>query len=155
MTSIFTGTLTRRETIATLWLIPGFILAKALQRVHSPPLHPVTPMPTTIVTAAQPLKASPRAINGTIMQYFHWYTPNDGNHWKNIAAQANAIAQAGFTALWLPPAYKGSSGNKATVDWLVLHPACRSRLRCRRYHGQNGVARVDSPSREQSADCLG
>ena len=67
----------------------------------------------TNTAATQPLnaKASPRPKNGTIMQYFQWYTPNDGNHWKTIKAQANAIAQAGFTALWLPPAYKGSSGS--------------------------------------------
>jgi alpha-amylase len=73
---------------------------------------PKTLMPTTTVTA-QPLNAKPatRGINGTMMQYFHWYLPNDGNHWKNVATQANAIAQAGFTALWLPPAYKGSSGS--------------------------------------------
>ena len=112
MTSIFTGTLTRRETIATLWLIPGLVLAKVLQRIHSPQLHPAPPMPTN-PAAAQPLsiKAAPRAVNGTMMQYFHWYTSNDGNHWNTIRAQASAIAHAGFTALWLPPAYKGSSGN--------------------------------------------
>jgi alpha-amylase len=96
-----TGTLTRRETLVTLWLIATALLTRSLPQLL---------MPTTIT--AQPLtaKPAPRGINGTMMQYFHWYLPNDGNHWKNVAAQANAIAQAGFTALWLPPAYKGSSG---------------------------------------------
>ncbi|MBW4691820.1 MAG: alpha-amylase [Lyngbya sp. HA4199-MV5] len=50
------------------------------------------------------------ATNGTIMQYFHWYTLNDGNHWQEVTSKADELAKAGFTALWLPPAYKGSSG---------------------------------------------
>ncbi|BAY88619.1 MULTISPECIES: alpha-amylase [unclassified Tolypothrix] len=49
-------------------------------------------------------------INGTMMQYFHWYTPNDGNLWSKVEASAPELAQAGFTALWLPPAYKGFAG---------------------------------------------
>ncbi len=49
-------------------------------------------------------------INGTMMQFFHWYTPADGNHWQRVAEQSEALAQAGFTALWLPPAYKASGG---------------------------------------------
>ncbi|MGI0487089.1 alpha-amylase [Pantanalinema rosaneae CENA516] len=48
--------------------------------------------------------------NGTMMQYFHWYTPADGSHWEDIAAKASELADAGFTAIWLPPAYKGSGG---------------------------------------------
>lgn len=47
--------------------------------------------------------------NGTIMQYFHWYSNGDGNHWKNLYNQIPEIVQAGFSALWLPPAYKGLS----------------------------------------------
>lgn len=49
-------------------------------------------------------------INGTMMQYFHWYTPNDGNLWSKVEVSAPELAQAGFTALWLPPAYKGFAG---------------------------------------------
>ncbi|MBD2359544.1 alpha-amylase [Tolypothrix sp. FACHB-123] len=49
-------------------------------------------------------------INGTMMQYFHWYTPNDGNLWSKVEASAAELADAGFTALWLPPAYKGFAG---------------------------------------------
>lgn len=48
--------------------------------------------------------------NGTLMQYFHWYTPNDGSLWKQVAAEAQKLAADGITALWLPPAYKASSG---------------------------------------------
>lgn len=48
--------------------------------------------------------------NGTMMQYFHWYLPPDGTHWKTVQATATELAKAGFTALWLPPAYKGTGG---------------------------------------------
>ncbi|MBE7382593.1 MAG: alpha-amylase [Leptolyngbya sp. SIO1E4] len=49
-------------------------------------------------------------INGVMMQYFHWYVPSGGTLWKTVQQNAQALAQAGFTALWLPPAYKGMSG---------------------------------------------
>ncbi len=49
-------------------------------------------------------------INGTMMQYFHWYTPNDGSHWNQVKEKAAELAEAGFTAMWLPPAYKGGAG---------------------------------------------
>lgn len=48
--------------------------------------------------------------NGVMMQFFHWYTPADGNLWKEFANQANELAAAGITAVLLPPAHKGSSG---------------------------------------------
>ncbi|MEO0455201.1 MAG: alpha-amylase [Cyanobacteria bacterium P01_A01_bin.114] len=49
-------------------------------------------------------------FKGTMMQYFHWYIPNEGNHWNVAATNAKDLAEAGFTAVWLPPAYKGMSG---------------------------------------------
>jgi alpha-amylase len=51
-------------------------------------------------------------VNGTMMQYFHWYTPDDGSLWNEAKAKANDLAAAGITALWLPPAYKGLGGAK-------------------------------------------
>jgi alpha-amylase len=50
-------------------------------------------------------------LNGTMMQYFHWYVPHDGTHWNTLKDQATELAQAGITALWLPPAYKASGGS--------------------------------------------
>lgn len=44
------------------------------------------------------------------MQYFHWYLPPGGSLWNQLAQDATELAAAGFTALWLPPAYKGSNG---------------------------------------------
>lgn len=49
-------------------------------------------------------------LNGTMMQYFHWYIPADGTHWEQLTKQASELATAGFTAVWLPPAYKASGG---------------------------------------------
>ncbi|HYW19388.1 MAG TPA: alpha-amylase [Nodularia sp. (in: cyanobacteria)] len=49
--------------------------------------------------------------NGVMMQYFHWYNPNDGNLWNQLNKTANELVNAGFTALWLPPAYKGTGGS--------------------------------------------
>ena len=49
-------------------------------------------------------------VNGVMMQYFHWYLPPNGSLWNQLARDAGDLAAAGFTALWLPPAYKGSNG---------------------------------------------
>jgi alpha-amylase len=48
--------------------------------------------------------------NGVMMQYFHWYCPEDGSLWNQVAEKATELAQAGITSLWLPPAYKGTGG---------------------------------------------
>jgi alpha-amylase len=57
-------------------------------------------------------------LNGTMMQYFHWYVPDDGSLWNEVNSQAKQLADAGFTAMWLPPAYKGLSG-KSDVGYGV------------------------------------
>ena len=48
--------------------------------------------------------------NGAMMQCFHWYTPADGKLWTELAENARALAVAGITAVWLPPACKGTGG---------------------------------------------
>ncbi|MES3035584.1 MAG: alpha-amylase [Gemmatimonadota bacterium] len=48
--------------------------------------------------------------NGVMMQYFHWYSRNDGSLWKEVAHNAKQLAALGITSLWLPPAFKGSAG---------------------------------------------
>jgi len=47
--------------------------------------------------------------NQTMLQAFEWYLPV-GGHWNLLRESAPALAQAGFTSLWLPPAYKGHTG---------------------------------------------
>ena len=51
--------------------------------------------------------AVPEEFNGTMMQWFHWYSDADGGHWRRLAAAAPELAAAGITGVWLPPAYKG------------------------------------------------
>lgn len=49
--------------------------------------------------------------NGTLMQYFEWYAPSDGNHWNRLRTDAENLAQKGITSVWIPPAYKGTTQN--------------------------------------------
>ena len=46
----------------------------------------------------------------TLLQYFEWYLPAGGGHWRRAAADAPHLAALGFTGVWLPPAYKGHQG---------------------------------------------
>ncbi len=52
-----------------------------------------------------------KITNGTIMQYFHWYLDPDLILWNEVKNKAQELANAGFTAVWLPPAYKGFGGS--------------------------------------------
>ena len=49
--------------------------------------------------------------NGTMLQGFSWYLPDDGRHWDRLARSAQRLADEGITAVWLPPAYKGQGGS--------------------------------------------
>jgi alpha-amylase len=55
-------------------------------------------------------QAKGSAPNGVMMQYFHWYTPDDGNLWNQLKESAQELADIGVTSVWLPPAYKGIGG---------------------------------------------
>lgn len=48
--------------------------------------------------------------NGTMIQYFHWYLPDDGSIWNQVQHEAQRLAGLGFNAVWLPPACKASMG---------------------------------------------
>lgn len=53
--------------------------------------------------------------NGIMMQYFHWYygnTDSDPDLWDKVSQEAKRLSALGVTALWLPPAFKGSSYNE-------------------------------------------
>lgn len=64
-----------------------------------------------VASSNQEENKSGAAINGTMMQYFEWNLPNNGKHWNVVANQADELADAGFTSVWLPPAYKGDGQN--------------------------------------------
>jgi alpha-amylase len=51
--------------------------------------------------------------NGTMIQYFHWYIPADGNFWKEVQQNASQLAAIGITAVWLPPPYKAAAGSNS------------------------------------------
>jgi alpha-amylase len=61
-------------------------------------------------------------INGTMMQFFHWYVPADGKFWKEVAEKAPYLAELGINAVWLPPAHKGKDGpNSSGYDVYDLY----------------------------------
>lgn len=49
-------------------------------------------------------------MNGTMMQYFHWYVTNDGSFWDSVKNDAEHLKNLGINAVWLPPAHKGKDG---------------------------------------------
>lgn len=49
-------------------------------------------------------------LNGVMMQYFEWYISPTPHLWKRVKQEAPTLAKLGISALWLPPAYKGSGG---------------------------------------------
>lgn len=62
---------------------------------------------------------------GVMLEGFYWDVPSPANGvqnsttwwWDNLAAKANQLGQAGFTAVWLPPVTKGwGGGYNAGVD---------------------------------------
>lgn len=46
----------------------------------------------------------------TLLQFFHWYSPDGGGLWDEVAEKARDLAEMGVTDVWLPPAYKGATG---------------------------------------------
>jgi alpha-amylase len=53
-------------------------------------------------------------LKGTMLQCFHWYLPADGSLWKLIKKEAPHFKKLGFTAIWLPPAFKAANGGYST-----------------------------------------
>jgi len=49
-------------------------------------------------------------INGTAIQFFHWYNEGNGTLWDEAAGQSERLSSLGINAIWLPPAYKSSVG---------------------------------------------
>lgn len=49
--------------------------------------------------------------NGLLMQYFEWYLPNEGTHWRQLGQEVNHLVEKGITMIWLPPFCKATSIN--------------------------------------------
>lgn len=52
-------------------------------------------------------------LNGIMIQFFHWYSRDNGSLWNYLKSEAPRLAELGVTAAWLPPAFKGMDGDKA------------------------------------------
>lgn len=50
-------------------------------------------------------------MNGTMMQYFEWFTEADGKHWQRLKEDAKHLHDIGITAVWIPPVFKGVTIN--------------------------------------------
>lgn len=50
-------------------------------------------------------------MKDVIIQYFEWYLPNEPHLWTILKDRASDLRKAGFTMVWMPPAYKGNGGN--------------------------------------------
>ncbi len=47
----------------------------------------------------------------TMMQYFEWYLPSDGKHWRHLKEAVSQLQQLGITKVWLPPAFKATGAS--------------------------------------------
>lgn len=54
--------------------------------------------------------------NDTMFQFFHWFYREEDHLWQAVVREAERLASLGITAVWLPPASKGSTG-KASVGY--------------------------------------
>lgn len=87
------------------------------------------------------------AQNITILQQFHWYTPNDGNWWNFCGSEAKNLANKGITHVYLPPAYKSGMGNNepgyAVYDLYDLGE-----------FDQKGTVRTKYGTKQEYLDCI-
>ena len=44
--------------------------------------------------------------NGVLLQGFHWYIKPEEKLWKQLQEKVKSYKEMGFSAIWLPPAYK-------------------------------------------------
>src|SRR5580698_1099260 len=66
-----------------------------------------------LVSVARLPADAPVELNGVMLQAFYWNVPQTsdaGSWWQNLEQKAQEFKEAGFTAVWLPPPYKGASG---------------------------------------------
>jgi alpha-amylase len=74
-----------------------------------------TTTPASPGLASQGTSNDAAALNGVMLQGFYWDVPisnAQGTWWQVLGSQASDFAAAGFTAVWLPPAYKGWNPNQ-------------------------------------------
>ena len=88
-----------------------------------------------------------KMINETMLQGFEWYLPADGKHWQKLSRMAHWLAFRGFTAVWLPPAYKGELGDRE-VGYAVYDLYDLGEF------NQKGTVRTKYGTAEEYIDCV-
>jgi alpha-amylase len=53
-------------------------------------------------------------MNRTMMQFFYFHWPADGSLWNHGCEKASELKELGISAVWFPPATKGSEGAHAS-----------------------------------------
>lgn len=47
--------------------------------------------------------------NNTMMQFFEWHLPNEGDHWNRLSDMAEELKSQGIDSVWIPPSTKAIS----------------------------------------------
>lgn len=51
--------------------------------------------------------------NKTLIQFFHWYYPTEGDLWKKLASEIPNLTTMGINMVWIPPACKADGGTNS------------------------------------------
>ncbi|RZL14724.1 MAG: alpha-amylase [Hymenobacter sp.] len=73
-----------------------------------------TTAPSVVAPAPLATASDATATNGVMLQGFYWDVPQTTSGqtwWQVLGGKASEFNSAGFTAVWLPPAYKGGSAS--------------------------------------------
>lgn len=96
---------------ATVWILGLFVVIIKARRGQSDDHANRDADVSTDESACMDESASTNSAytNGTIFQGSEWYVPNDGQHWDRLGNAAKHLSERGITAIWIPPASKGTS----------------------------------------------
>ncbi|HDL7748627.1 TPA: alpha-amylase [Yersinia enterocolitica] len=96
--------------------------------------------------------------NATIFQFFHWYYPDGGKLWQEVAERAEHIGHLGINYVWLPPAYKGASGGYSvgydTYDLFDLGEFDQKGTRATKYGDKEGLLNAINRLKEMDIKVL-
>lgn len=59
--------------------------------------------------------------NSTIIQFFEWNIPNDGNHWNRLKQSIQELKKLGVNIIWIPPCMKCAAQNSVGYDIYDLY----------------------------------
>jgi len=94
----------------------------------------------------------------TLLQFFHWYYPDGGRLWSEVAEKAESLAAMGVTDVWLPPAYKGASGGYSvgydTYDLFDLGEFDQKGTVATKYGDRNGLENAASALRSNGVGVI-